>query len=72
MITWSLSFGRRNKLKNILDFSESNIKNSCTVDSTLRLKDCINDIFSQISCEDVSHIQKTALEWSIYADIWEG
>ena len=61
------SFGRWNKLKNILDFSDSNIKNYCIGESTLRLKGCINDIFSKICCEEVSQIQKTGLEWSIYA-----
>ena len=61
------SFGRWNKLKNILDFSDSNIKNYCIGESALRLKGCINDIFSKICCEEVSQIQKTGLEWSIYA-----
>ena len=62
-----MSFGRWNNLKNVLDSSKSNITNSCIVDSTLRLKDCINDSYSQICCEEVSQIQKTDLEWSIYA-----
>ena len=51
-----------NKLKNVPDFSESNIKNSYLGDSTLRLKGCINNIFSTICCEEVSQIQKTGLE----------
>ena len=63
----SLSFGRWNKLKNVLDFSKSNIKNSCIADSTLRLKGCINDSFSQIGLDTISQIQKIGLQWSIYA-----
>ena len=58
MIKLRLSIARGNKLKNILDFPESNIKYFCIGDSTLRLKDCINDIFSKICCEEVSQIQK--------------
>ena len=58
MIKLRLSIARGNKLKNILDFSESNIKYFCIGDSTLRLKDCINDIFSKICSEEVSQIQK--------------
>ena len=56
-----LSFGRWNKLKNILHFSESNIENSCIGESALRLKGWINDIFSKICCEEVSQLQKTGL-----------
>ena len=67
MIKLSLSFGRWKKFKNILDFSKSSIKNSCTGDSTLRLKCCMNDIVSQVCCEEVSQIQKPGLEWSICA-----
>ena len=67
MIKLSRSFGRWNKLKNVLDFSESNFKNSCIGDSTPRLKGCINDIFGHICCQEVSQIQKTGIEWSIYA-----
>ena len=64
-----LLFGMWNKLKDVLDFSEPNIKNSCICGSTLRLKGFINNVFSQICCEDVSQIQKkkTCLEWSLYA-----
>ena len=67
MIKLSMSCGRWNNLKNILDSSKSNITNSCIVDSTLWLKNCINDSYSQICCEEVSQIQKTGLEWIIYA-----
>ena len=67
IIKLSLSFGRWNKLKNVLDFSESNFKNSCIVGSILRLKGCINSIFSHLCCEEVSQIQKIGLEWIIYA-----
>ena len=56
MIKLRLSIARGNKLKNILDFPESNIKYFCIGDSTLRLKDCINDIFSKICSEEVSQI----------------
>ena len=66
MIKLSLSFGRWSKLKNVLYISESNFKSSCIGDLTLRLKDCINDFFSHICCEEVSQIQKTSLEWSIF------
>ena len=66
MINLLLSFGRWNKLKNVLDFSESNFKNFCIGGSTLRLKGFINDISSKTCCEEVSQIQKTGLEWSIY------
>ena len=45
MIELPLSHGRWNKLKNVLDFSESAIKDSCIGHSTLRLKSCINDVF---------------------------
>ena len=57
-----LSFGMWNKLKNGLEFSKSNFENSCINDSILRLKGCINDIFSHIWCEEVSQIQKTGLK----------
>ena len=67
MIKLPLSFGRWNKLKNVLDFSESSIKSSCIGELTLRLKGCIDDIFSKSCCEEVSQIQKAGLEWSIYA-----
>ena len=67
MIELPLSFGRWNRLTNVLDFSESNINNSCISDSTLRLKGCINSIFSKACCEELSQTQKTGLEWSIYA-----
>ena len=67
MIKLSLSFGQWNKLNNCLDFSESNFKNPCIGDSTLRPKGCINDISSHICCEEVSQIHKTGLERSIYA-----
>ena len=67
MIKLSLSFGRWSKLKNALDFSKSNIKNSFIFDSSLRLNGCISNSYSQICCEEVSQIQKTGLEWSIYA-----
>ena len=68
MIKLSLSFGRWNKLQNVLDFSESSFKNPCIGDLTLRLKACINDIFCHISCEEVSQIQKKpGITWSIYA-----
>ena len=54
-------------MKNVLNFSESNIKNSCIGESTLRLKGCINDIFNKICCDKVYKIKKTiGLEWSIY------
>ena len=66
MLKLSLSFGRWNKLNNILDFFESSLKNSCIGDSTLRLKGCINDAFSYIFCGEVSQIQKTGIEWSVY------
>ena len=44
MIKLPLSFERWNKLKNVLDFSESYIKNSRIGESTLREKGRINDI----------------------------
>ena len=54
--------------------SESNIKSSWIGDSTLRLKGCIDSIFNQICCKEVSHMQKKGLEWSIYArhlrEVW--
>ena len=63
-----LLFGMWNKLKDVLDFSEPNIKNSCICGSTLRLKGFINNVFSQICCEDVSQIQKKNMfRMSIYA-----
>ena len=67
MIKLPLSFGRWNKLKNVLDFCESNIKNSYIGNSTLTWKGFINEIFNQICSEEVSQIQKINLEWSIYA-----
>ena len=36
-------------------------------DTTRTWNGCINEIFNQICSEEVSQIQKTDLEWSIYA-----
>ena len=66
MIELQLSHGRWNKLKSVLDFSESAIKNSCTRYSTLRLKSCINAVFNQVCRKEVSHLQKAGLKWSMY------
>ena len=41
MIKLRISIWRGNKLKNIVDFPESDIKRICIGDSTLRLKGCI-------------------------------
>ena len=54
-------------MKNVLDFSESSIKICCISDSILKLKGCINETLNQICHEEVSQIQKTGLEWGIYA-----
>ena len=61
MIKLRISIWRGNKLKNIVGFPESDIKRICIGDSTLRLKGCINDIFSKTCCEEVSQIQKKSL-----------
>ena len=63
MIKLRISIWRGNKLTNIVDFPESGIKKNCIGDSTVKLKGCINDIFSKICCEEVYQIQKkTCLE----------
>ena len=67
MIKLPLSFEIWNKLKNVLEFSWSNIKISYIGDSALRWRGCINEIFNQICSEEVSRIQKTRLEWNLYA-----
>ena len=68
MMKVPLSSGRWNKLKNVLNFSESNIKKSCIGESTLRLKGCINDIFNKICYDKVYKIKKKkkGSKWSIY------
>ena len=55
MIKLPLSFGKWNKLKKALEFSESNVKSVCIGDSILKLKSCINDCFNQIRHKEVSH-----------------
>ena len=49
-------------MKNVLEFSESNIKNSCIGGLNLKLKGSINDIFYQICRKEVAQIQKAGLE----------
>ena len=55
MIKLPLSFGKSNKLKKALEFSEFNFKSVFIGDSMLKLKSCINDCFNQIRHKEVSH-----------------